>query len=94
MPGIVEYRYDHSSDYKTIRTSGKGRPINSKDVTLKGLYSEMFPITINKKKNSLLQLCLKGIPIELYAWYKSLSTSKRAVDEIPALGVDSDTDET
>uniref|UniRef100_A0A6P7G7I4 Uncharacterized protein LOC114338671 n=1 Tax=Diabrotica virgifera virgifera TaxID=50390 RepID=A0A6P7G7I4_DIAVI len=83
-PGVIQYRYDHTSEFKVIQVFGKTPPNSFEEITLQNLYSKIIPIT-GKKKNSLLQLCRKGdIPEEFHGWYKSLPTSKSAVDEVPS----------
>lgn len=91
-PGIIRYRYDHSSEFKEILVFGKRRPNNLQEIELKKLYSKILPIT-QKKKNSLLQLCKKGdIPEEYHGWYKSLPISKTAVDNVPGIESEDESD--
>lgn len=89
-PGVLQYRYDHTSEYKEILVlgTGKGRPYNTNNISdLKILkaYAKVRPIT-DKKKKDLLNLC-KGenppIPEEFHRYYKSLPTSIDLKDTIP-----------
>lgn len=78
-PGVIEYRYDHSSEYKELKVFGKGRPPcavkNIKKANSVGLAIS------EKKKDDLLKLCRTGaIPIEFHGWYQSLPTSRRIRD--------------
>lgn len=74
-PHIIQYKYEHSSDYKAINIFGKGRPAALPKQMTK-LYNKMLPIS-TKKKADLMKLCKSGaIPIEFHGWYKSLPTDK------------------
>nr|CAH7758157.1 unnamed protein product [Callosobruchus chinensis] len=83
-PGILEYRYDHTSDYKEINVLGKGRPVNILKVKLSKTYKKMRPISL-KKKTDLLKLCHgETIPEQFHLWYESLPVSQKVKDKVPA----------
>lgn len=82
-PGIIKYRYDHSSEYNEINVFEKGRPVNLNNFSIKQLYPNILPIS-SKNKNSLLKLCKsKDIPEMYHVWFKSLPTSASAKDLLP-----------
>ena len=49
-PGILQYRYDHTSDYFEIKVFGKSRPINISDLIIKKAYTKPHPISIKKAR--------------------------------------------
>lgn len=50
-PGILEYRYDHTSGYKEINVFGRSRKIpNFKEITLKNAYTKLRSISSKKSK--------------------------------------------
>lgn len=72
---IIEYKYEHSSEYKVIKIWGRGRP-PAPPKQLKKLYGNLLPIS-TKKKEDLVKLCKSGaIPPEFHGWYQSLSSAK------------------
>lgn len=82
-PGILQYRYDHTSEYMEINVLGKGRPQNLSNFIPSRAYTKPRPITITKKAD-LLKLCKsKVIPEDFHLYYKSLPTSKDAKDLVP-----------
>lgn len=80
-PGIIYYRYDHTSEYTSLPVTGKGRP---RLVTeLPKMYSNPLPIS-DLKKRDLLKLCRTGvIPDEFHGWYRDLPTSEEVTDCVP-----------
>lgn len=82
-PWILQYRYDHTSEYMDISVLGKGRPMNLNNLNLSRAYNKPRPITTAKKAD-LLKLCKSGvIPEDFHHYYKSLPTSKDAKDLVP-----------
>lgn len=72
-PNILQYRYDHTSEYKSIQLYGVGRPASKGNIT--NLYQSNLPIS-NEKKKDLVTLCRKMvIPVEFHSWYESLPAS-------------------
>lgn len=72
FPEILYYRYDHTSDYKKINVSGRGR--RRTIVELKSAYCNLLPIS-QAKKTDLVKLCDAGlIPEKVIPWFKSLPT--------------------
>lgn len=78
-PNTIQYRYDHTSAYKSIYV-GRGRPHKDSQLTL--AYSSHIPISSAKKKD-LTHLCDTNIiPEELQPWYRT-SPSLNIEDYIP-----------
>ncbi|CAH0556484.1 unnamed protein product [Brassicogethes aeneus] len=86
-PGMLLYRYDHTSEYKEIfvLAKGKGRPSKITDMKIIKAYTKVRPISL-KKKQDLLKLC-KGedppVPEEFHQYYKTLPVLKEIEDTIP-----------
>lgn len=82
-PGLILFKYNHSDqDFKSIRTAGRGRPVQMPRV-LPSLYQTQLSISEAKKKD-LLKLCAaKAIPQELQEWYASLPVDKKKRDCAP-----------
>ncbi|CAG9772257.1 unnamed protein product [Ceutorhynchus assimilis] len=82
-PWILQYRYDHTSEYMEVNVLGKGRPSNFDNFVLAKAYSKPRTIT-SLKKADLIKLCkTEVIPVEFHNYYKSLPTSKDAQDVVP-----------
>lgn len=91
-PGVIDFKYDHSSEYRSIQVFGKGRP-PALPKQLAKLYKSQLPISSQKKKD-LLNLCRTGaIPQEFHGWYKQLPISAEAMDLVPEPSVYDNTSE-
>lgn len=89
-PGVIQFRYGHSGEYKSVNVFGRGRPPKFTPVNV---YKSQIPIT-KAKYNDLMKLCSKGvIPVELHAWYAQLPTSATATDVTVEPGVEDTGDE-
>nr|CAH7750652.1 unnamed protein product [Callosobruchus chinensis] len=83
-PGILEYRYDHTSIYTEMIVLGKGRPVNIQKVMLSKTYKKVRPISL-RKKTDLLKFCRdETIPEQFHLWYESLPVSQTVKDKVPA----------
>lgn len=93
-PWILQYRYDHTSEYRDINVSGKGRPISLETLVPTKAYKQLRPIT-SLKKADLMKLCkTEVIPEIFHPYFKSLPTSKDAKDLVPEPSLqDSDLEE-
>ncbi|ESO84982.1 hypothetical protein LOTGIDRAFT_168241 [Lottia gigantea] len=80
LPGIIQYRYRYTDQYRCINIFNRGRP---PILVLQKAFKSLIPIC-KAKKNDLVKLCTQGvIPNELHLWYKSLPTSNQAKDSVP-----------
>ena len=81
QPGIIQYRYNYSDDFKQINVCGCGRAVLPSE--LGQAYQNQIPISEAKMKN-LVKLCTQQmIPAEMHTWYKSLPSTSRTKDHLP-----------
>jgi hypothetical protein len=75
-PGIIEFRYDHHSEYNILNVCGRG--VFDIPSEIKKAYHKILPIS-EQKNQDLWKLCTSNnIPEEYHGWYAQLPVSKNA----------------